>query len=51
MKRLFDIVVSLFLIMILLPFMLLIGLIIPITSRGSPVFRQERIGKRGKPFL
>jgi len=49
-KRLFDILSSLFAIIILLPFFLLIAFVIVITS-GFPIFYfQERVGKKQKPF-
>lgn len=50
MKRVFDIISSLSVLIILLPFLLIITLIIPLTSKGSPFFSQTRIGKQAKPF-
>ncbi len=50
MKRLFDVVVSLVAIIFLLLPMLLIALAIKIDSRGPAIFKQERLGKNGKPF-
>ena len=49
-KRLFDIVVSLTGIVLLLPAGLLIALAIRLESSGSPIFRQRRAGRGGKPF-
>ena len=49
-KRLFDIVASLILIVILFIPSLLVLIIITFTSRGSPIFRQQRIGRYGKVF-
>ncbi|WP_322511287.1 sugar transferase [Chloroflexus sp.] len=49
-KRLFDIVVSLALIVILAPVMLLIALLIKLESPGPIIFRQERIGEHGRRF-
>lgn len=51
-KRIFDIVVSLFLIIFLtvIPFMIVIPIAISLESKGSPVFKQERMGKDGKVF-
>lgn len=50
-KRLFDLVVSLLLLILLSPILLLIALLIWITQ-GSPVlFRQQRPGYLGKPFI
>lgn len=50
MKRLFDIWTSFVILSIFLPFGLIISLIILITSKGGVFYRQERIGKQGKPF-
>ena len=48
LKRLFDIAVSLLLIIFLLPFLLIIALIIKIDSPGKVIFAQERITRAGK---
>lgn len=49
-KRLFDIVLSSVVIIIILPFMLIIALIIPIDSKGPIFFLQTRVGKNGCIF-
>lgn len=49
-KRLFDIVVSSFALLLLAPFFLIISLLIALTSRGPVFFLQERVGKNGNPF-
>jgi exopolysaccharide biosynthesis polyprenyl glycosylphosphotransferase len=49
-KRIFDIVVSAILIIILSPVMLLVVLAIKIDSRGTILFKYKRIGRLGKPF-
>ncbi len=49
-KRAFDILVSLILSVVLLIPMLLIALLIRLDSPGAALFRQERLGKNGKPF-
>jgi len=49
-KRLMDIGVSLLALIILAPVFLFIALGIIFTSKGPIIFRQERIGKFGKPF-
>lgn len=49
-KRIIDIIVSLFLLLILSPVYILTALIIKITSRGPVFFAQERIGLHGNPF-
>ncbi|MDQ3051355.1 MAG: sugar transferase [Bacteroidota bacterium] len=49
-KRLLDIVVSLFLLMLLSPIFVVVSLIIVISSWGPIFFVQERIGLHGVPF-
>lgn len=49
-KRLFDIVFSLLLILITLIPMLIIGLIVKLDSKGPIIFKQKRIGKNKKTF-
>ena len=49
-KRLFDIVVSTILIILLAPVMLLIAVLIKLESPGPIIFRQERIGEHGRRF-
>jgi exopolysaccharide biosynthesis polyprenyl glycosylphosphotransferase len=49
-KRIFDIVVSVFLLIILLPVSLIIVLFICLDSKGSILFTQVRAGVSGKPF-
>ncbi len=50
MKRLFDIAVSLLILLCFLPFGIIISLLIAVESRGGVFYRQERIGQFGKPF-
>ena len=50
-KRVFDIVCSFFGLLILAIPMMIIALIITIDSPGAPIFRQERLGLNGKPFM
>jgi exopolysaccharide biosynthesis polyprenyl glycosylphosphotransferase len=50
-KRVIDIVVSILVLTIGLPFYLLIGIIVKLTSPGPIFFSQERIGKNGIPFM
>ncbi len=50
-KRAIDVFVAAVGILICAPLMALLALAIRLESRGSPVFRHERIGYRGKPFL
>ncbi len=50
LKRSFDIILSLILIILLFPIWILIGILIKIDSPGSIIFKQERIGKDYKKF-
>ena len=49
-KRAFDIVCSLLGLVVLSPLLLVVSLLVAVTSPGGVFFRQERIGKGGKPF-
>ena len=50
-KRIFDLVFSFLGLLILVLPMAVIALIIVIDSPGAPIFRQERLGLHGKPFM
>lgn len=50
LKKLLDLFASSFLIIITLPFMVLIGVIIKIDSRGPILYKSQRVGKHGKLF-
>lgn len=50
-KRGFDIVVSFLVGVVLLVPMLLVSLIIVLDSKGPAIYKQERLGKNGKPFM
>ena len=50
MKRIFDIIVSLMGLIVLSPLFLLISLAIIISMPGKILFKQDRVGKNGKPF-
>ena len=50
-KRFFDILASFLLILLSSIFLLVIGVIVWIDTKGFPVFRQRRIGKNNKEFL
>ena len=50
MKRIFDIISSLSVLLVLSPFLLIIVVLIPLSSKGSPFFSQKRIGRNGRPF-
>ena len=50
MIRLFDIIVSALLLIVLAPLMLLIALLIKLDSKGPVLFRQTRVGRNGSLF-
>ena len=50
LKRIFDIVVSLIMLIILLPVFIILGVAIKIDSSGPIFFRQERITQYGRTF-
>ena len=50
-KRIFDIVVSLFFLVFLSPVFFFTALAVKLTSRGPVFFSQERIGLHGHPFI
>lgn len=50
LKRVFDVVVSLILLIILLPVFIILGIAIKIDSKGPVFFRQERITQYGRTF-
>lgn len=50
-KRLFDIIAAGIGIILLSPFLIIISILIKIDSKGPIIFKQERIGLRGEPFL
>src|SRR5579883_2643906 len=50
MKRLFDIVFSLTMLIILSPLLVAIAIAIKLTDHGTILYRQTRIGRYGVPF-
>lgn len=50
MKRLFDFVVSFFLLALLFPFLIVVTILLIFQNKGKPFFFQERPGKNQKPF-
>ena len=50
-KRGFDFLISLSAIVILCPFLAIIAIAIRLESKGAAIFRQERAGRSGKPFV
>ncbi len=51
LKRSTDILLAAAALVLLLPFMVLIALLIPLTSPGPAIFRQERCGLNGRRFV
>ena len=49
-KRSFDIVVSLLMMIVLSPIMLIIAIAIKCDSKGSVIFKHKRMGRNGVPF-
>ena len=50
LKRTIDIAVSSLLLLLLSPIWLVLFVLIPLTSKGPPLFKQERLGLDGKRF-
>ena len=50
LKRVFDVVVSLIMLIVLLPVFIILGIAIKIDSKGPVFFRQERITQYGRTF-
>jgi lipopolysaccharide/colanic/teichoic acid biosynthesis glycosyltransferase len=50
-KRLIDIVISLPVTALLLPVFVVITIAIKLSSKGPAIFKQERVGKNGRPFV
>lgn len=50
-KRMMDVFVSLTVLLILSPILLLVAIIVGLTSSGGIIYRQERIGYLGRPFV
>ncbi|MFA6391931.1 MAG: sugar transferase [Patescibacteria group bacterium] len=50
LKRVFDIFISVILLVILLPVFLVVGIIIKLDSTGPVFVKLERVGRRGKTF-
>lgn len=50
-KRFIDIIMSLIILLVGLPLWIIIAILIKIESRGPVFYKQERVGKDGKPFV
>ncbi len=51
LKRLFDVVAALLGLVIFAPIIIVIWILIKMEDGHSPIFKQERIGYKGKPFI
>lgn len=51
MKRLFDLICVFFASIVFMPFIIVVYIAIKLEDGGPAIFRQERIGKGGKPFM
>ena len=51
MKRLLDLIIAILVVSLLFPLFLVIFLTIKLSSKGSAIFKQQRAGKDGKPFV
>lgn len=49
-KTIFDVFFTLILIIILIPVFIVIGITLRITTKGSVIYKQKRVGKNGKTF-
>ena len=50
-KRGFDFLISLLALVMLCPFLFIITILIRFESKGAAIFKQERAGRSGKPFI
>lgn len=51
LKQIVDMIGALVLLLLFLPFMVVAGIAIKLTSKGPVMFRQKRSGLNGKPFM
>lgn len=50
MKRVFDFILSLLMLIVLSPLLLILALLVRLDSPGSAIFKQKRLGKGGQEF-
>ena len=50
-KRMFDVFISLVSLVLLCPVFVVIAIVIKISDKGPAIFKHERAGKDGKPFI
>ena len=51
MKRFFDLLLAIILLIPFFPVIILIAILIRLESPGSPIFKQERVGENSQPFI
>ncbi len=49
-KRMMDVVIASLVLVVMLPAFVYIAIRVMMDSKGAPIYRQERIGRNGKPF-
>ncbi len=49
-KRVMDIALAIVILLVALPVLLLLFLLIPLESKGAPIYKQRRVGRYGKDF-
>jgi exopolysaccharide biosynthesis polyprenyl glycosylphosphotransferase len=49
-KRIFDLIISTLMVLLLSPVMLAVAAAIKLDSRGPIIFKQQRVGENGRPF-
>lgn len=50
LKRYFDVSVSFLILLLIAPILLILAVIVKLSSPGPIIFRQQRVGRQGKPF-
>jgi exopolysaccharide biosynthesis polyprenyl glycosylphosphotransferase len=50
-KRILDVLTSLFLLVPFIPIWIIVAILIKLTDKGPVIYAQERVGKNGKPFI
>jgi len=51
LKRILDLIVSFFGLIIMLPILMFVAILVKLNSKGPIIFKQERIGLNGKSFI
>ena len=50
-KRLMDVIIAIFGLIVISPFLLIISIVIKISDKGSVIYRQKRIGQNNEEFI